>query len=232
VIPPEKLKEIAFDTLYCGTMTGKDEIEEQLIELGIPKEKINKSYAEISVEARRIFLKCFSDEVYRYGISGNVAEAGVYRGDFAKFINEYFPDRICYLFDTFEGFDERDFKYEENPSLTQVTYMDNPDLAKMMHKMPNPDKIYVRKGYFPETAETLKDQFVFVNLDMDLYMPTLNGLKVFYPLMVKNGVILVHDYISTVYPNVRQAVEDYETELGISLNKIPIGDDLSLAIIK
>lgn len=203
-----------------------------MIELGIPKEKINKSYAEISVEARRIFLKCFADEVYSYGIFGNVAEAGVYRGDFAKFINEYFPDRVCYLFDTFEGFDERDFKYEEKPSLINVTYMDNPDLDKMMHKMPNPDKVEVRKGYFPETAVAPKEQFVFVNLDMGLYLPTLNGLRIFYPLMVKNGVILIHDYISTIYPNVRQAVEDYENELGASLNKIPIGDDLSLAIIK
>jgi len=32
----------------------------------------------------------------------------VYKGDFARLINEALPDRKLYLFDTFEGFDDRD----------------------------------------------------------------------------------------------------------------------------
>jgi O-methyltransferase len=46
-------------------------------------------------------------------IGGNVAELGVYRGDFAQYINIAFPDRKLYLFDTFEGFDEKDITLEE-----------------------------------------------------------------------------------------------------------------------
>lgn len=47
-----------------------------------------------------------------------MAEAGVFRGEFANEINRYFPDRECYLFDTFDGFDTRDFKYETMNSMT------------------------------------------------------------------------------------------------------------------
>lgn len=44
--------------------------------------------------------------------------------------------------------------------------------------------------------------------------------------------MLLDDYFSTVYPNVREAVEDYETENNVSLVKCPIGDGAGLAIIK
>lgn len=61
---------------------------------------------------------------------------------------------------------------------------------------------------------------------------TLEGLKVFYPRMVEGGVILTHDYFSEVYPNVEDAVDDFEWEMGIRLHKIPIGDNISIAILK
>lgn len=53
---------------------------------------------------------------------------------------------------------------------------------------------YCKKRFFPESAEGIQDSFCFVNLDMDLYQPMLNGLRFFYDKMEKNGVILLHDY--------------------------------------
>lgn len=229
---PESLKDIKFDRIYCGTLTGKDEIEDQLVKIGISRECIDKTYANVSIESRKIFLRNLASEIYLKQIPGSVAEAGVYRGEFAKQINSAFPDRTCYLFDTFEGFDKRDFEFERKSSLVDVTYMNQPNVDMMLQSMPHRDKIVIRKGYFPETADDIEEMFVFVNLDMDLYMPTLNGIRKFYPLMAEGGVILIHDYFSSVYPNVRQAVEDYEKELGEKLYSIPIGDDLSIAIIK
>ena len=67
---------------------------------------------------------------------------------------------------------------------------------------------------------------------MDLYKPILEGLKFFYPKMVGGGVILIDDYFSVAYPNIRQAVADYERELNKGLLKIPMGDNNGLAIIK
>jgi O-methyltransferase len=42
-------------------------------------------------------LELAANEIYDQNIPGNAAELGVYRGDFAKLINEAFPDRILYL---------------------------------------------------------------------------------------------------------------------------------------
>lgn len=68
--------------------------------------------------------------------------------------------------------------------------------------------MYFYKGLFPQTAEPIKDKkFAFVHLDTDLYESTLEGLKFFYPRMVKHGIILSHDY-STI-KEVRRAFQDF-----------------------
>src|SRR5215217_3679490 len=58
-------------------------------------------------------LELLSHEIKANNVPGNVAELGVFKGKFARFINQYFPDRSLYLFDTFEGFDQRDGKTEK-----------------------------------------------------------------------------------------------------------------------
>lgn len=70
------------------------------------------------------------------------------------------------------------------------------------------------------------------NLDMDLYEPTLEGLRLFYPLMSEGGVILAHDYFNKAHPNIEKAISDYEMEQGEWLHKMPIGDDITMAIVK
>jgi hypothetical protein len=61
---------------------------------------------------RHEVLKLVIAEIYRREVPGCVAELGVYKGDFAKRNNIHFPDRKLFLFDTFDGFDERDVSIE------------------------------------------------------------------------------------------------------------------------
>ena len=76
------------------------------------------------------------------------------------------------------------------------------------------------------------EKFCFLNLDLDLYQPTFEGLKFFWDKMSECGVILIHDYFSTDFPNVKTAVVDFEEWLGKPLKMMPIGDTLSISIIK
>ena len=100
------------------------------------------------------------------------------------------------------------------------------------NKMPYKEMVEIRKGYFPETTKGIEDIFAFVNLDMDLYQPTIEGLHFFYPKMSIGGIILIHDYFTEIYPNIEKAVSDFEKEIGFRLYKMPIGDDISLAIMR
>lgn len=95
--------------------------------------------------------------------------------------------------------------------------------------MKNPGKVIIKKGYFPNSAADIKEQFCFVNLDMDLYQPTKSGLEWFKNNMVAGGVILVHDYYSETFHGPRLAVNEFMKE-NSKLMLFPIGDGISVAI--
>ena len=232
VLDPKSILSMDFDHIVLGTLMGRDEIRAQLAEMGVPETRILPGYVEMSVGARIWFLKRTAEETYRYGLVGSVAEAGVFRGEFAKEINRFYPDRKCYLFDTFDGFDEKDIACEEKDSLVVAEYMRGLSAQHVYDKMPHKEMVEIRKGYFPETAAGIEDSFCFVNLDMDLYKPTYEGIVFFYPKLVSGGTLLIHDYFSDAYPNVRQAIEDYEKNYGVKLITAPAGDDMSIAILK
>ncbi|MGN1135982.1 MAG: TylF/MycF/NovP-related O-methyltransferase [Oscillospiraceae bacterium] len=185
------------------------------------------------------WLENFASQILENNIAGSVAEAGVFRGVFAKWINCFFPERKLYLFDTFEGFSECDIKTEivevtENFGESIYANERNFDLTSeeiVLNSMLFPENVIVKKGYFPDSSVGINDNFCFVNLDMDLYLPILNGLRFFCPKMVSGGVILIHDYYNNNLPGVKKAVQQYETDTMIKLNTIPIGDGLSIAVL-
>jgi O-methyltransferase len=176
-------------------------------------------------------LELVSQEIYDKEIKGNVAELGVYRGDFAQYINVAFPDRKLYLFDTFEGFNKKDVvKDKLGNYVGKVHDFSKTNVDIVLKKMKYKENCIVRKGYFPETAEGLEDSFVFVSIDTDLYEPIYNGLKYFYPRLTKGGYIFVHDYNNIEqYGGTRAAVKKYCDE-----NKIgyfPLSDIAGSAVI-
>jgi hypothetical protein len=236
ILAPEKINNLEYSVVAVVTPGFEDDIICQLKELGVEENKIiiPEFCAEGSagIATRIVWLVDYAKTIYSRNIMGNVAEAGVFRGDFAKHINAVFPDKTLYLFDTFEGFPEQDVAREELPSNSKAGYYDATSEDLVLIKLPHPEKVIISKGYFPQTTEGVRDTFCFVNLDLDLYQPTLEGLKFFWDKMSECGVILVHDYFGVDFPNVKTAVMDFERMLGQSLKIVPIGDTLSIAIVK
>lgn len=228
----ECLQEIVFDRIYIGT-TFWNEVESNLIEHGVPKEKIVIDIPEdLDSPIRRKWLEGYAELSSKKKAA--VAEAGVYRGDFASVINRCFPDSKLYLFDTFEGFDERDVEVERSRGFSNPgkECFSNTSVEMVMAKMSNPSNVEIRRGYFPLTTDGIEDEFIFVNLDFDLYNPILEGLRFFYPRMIRGAVLLVHDYYHAGLPGVKLAIEQYEKERGDLMTKMPIGDGQSIALIK
>lgn len=231
----ESIVDQEYDEIIICSLPGMKEIKKQLVGLGIPGHKINCEYISTQVNARINFLEDFASLNVDIGEDISIAEGGVFQGDFAKEINRCFPNNKFYLFDTFEGFDERDTKKEhkEGFSIFDKNHLSITDVELVLGKMPYPERVEIKKGYFPETVVGLENErFFFVNLDFDLYNPTLDGLRFFYPRLNPNGVILIHDYYNPGYTGIKKAIDDYEKELQISLRRLPIGDHCSIAILK
>jgi hypothetical protein len=240
---PEQLSELDFDKIVIANNSGmaiRSTIATQLLSLGVSESNIY-FYPEQRIDEldpRIAFIRSFAKFAEEEGIQGNVAECGVHMGESAKYINRFFPDRVLYLFDTFEGFTQNDIDVERklgNPAFLG-SFFDvvgggwNQSIELVMEKMFFPENVRVKKGWVPETFEDIDDTFCFVHLDMDLYQPMLAAIEFFWNRMNKGGVLLIHDYYLQPLPGVKKAVDDFEVRLGQKLIKIPFC--ISMIIIK
>lgn len=230
------IHEIEYDEIVVASTMRYDDIRNDLLREGITEDRFNHEIQNrllVEVQARVNFLRDFAKLRSGYDKNVAVAEGGVFQGMFSREINQYFPDRKLYLFDTFEGFDKKDVDVEANCGYSEVKehYYSDTSEEMVLKKLPHKEMAIIRKGYFPDTAIGLENErFLFVNLDFDLYSPILAGLRFFFPRMIHGGVILVHDFFTEFYHGVGKAIEDFEIEQGIELVKAPIGDGISVAI--
>lgn len=229
VISPSEIPTIEYDRILVASVQGFRQITNQLMEMGIVGENIMLGLRD----AIPYFIKNFARDAHDRGLEGAVAEVGVFQGKTAKYINAFFPDRKLYLFDTFTGFAGTDVMIDREKGYSQAREGDFLDTSVdlVLSAMPNRDMVVVRKGYFPETAVNIKDNFILARLDVDLYAPTMAGLQFFSSRMAPDGLILVHDYYTESYSGVKAAVDEFMDLCGNpNLIRLPAGDMLSCVI--
>lgn len=174
-------------------------------------------------------IKCFElavKEIRKKNTEGNVAEVGVFRGEFAQYINMAFPDRKCYLFDTFDGFDANEALNEiKNGNCTEafVKAYAQTNVSIVLEKMQNIENLVMKQGFFPDSLDGLEDRFAFVSIDVDFEESIYQALVYFYPRLNPGGYIFVHDYNSSLQ-GVEVAVDRYEKDMNICLCKVPLCD--------
>jgi O-methyltransferase len=172
---------------------------------------------------RTMSLRLAAERIVNKNIAGAIAELGVYRGEFSAILNRLLPDRTLYLFDTFEGFSGNDLSNGEEGNYSQAVVGDFHDtnIELVIARMIRPERVVIRKGYFPDTTEGLEERFALVSLDVDLYKPTLAGLNYFYPRLSQGGCIFIHDYNNCRYKGVRSAVDEFSDTIGAPLVQLP-----------
>ena len=189
-------------------------------------------------------IELIGEQINSNSIEGSIAEAGVLYGDLSRTISRVFLDRKFYLYDTFEGFDERDTtiekenKYTSNDffmksnSFKSKLFSSDEKISIVKKQIVNPERVIIRKGYFPASADSEKNEkFAFVSLDMDLYKPMKSGMEFFFPKLVKGGYLMLHDYNSNEFKGIKVAIKEYENEYGIKLAKVPLPDQGGTLVI-
>ena len=155
---------------------------------------INESTIKVADYCRYGTLELIIEEIKKNNIDGELAELGVYRGDFCKYMNKEFPKRKLYLFDTFNGFVDSDIEVDVKSNFTEkqwfndVKNFENTSVNFVVSKMKYPNNCVVRKGYFPNTIPEYEITYSLVSIDCDLYLPILEGLRYFYPRMNVGGM--------------------------------------------
>lgn len=246
IVAGEDIKDLEYDLIFIAVYDYRQiaDVRQQLEQLGIPSDKVvelatDLKYIDVFMTQRYEWIKDYACWLGENSVGGSIAECGVFRGDSAKFLNIFFEDRKLYLFDTFEGFSMQDINLEKKINSEFETSMFNSNkifknttIDFVMKKMTYPENVIIKQGYFPDSAEGIEDEFCFVNLDMDLYIPMLNGLRFFWDKLKVHGCILLHDYFRNDLLGVKEAVKTFEEERKIIIPKTPIGDGCSMALLK
>lgn len=152
---------------------------------------------------------------------GDYVELGTYQGASAKIIYKHMSkESSLYCFDTFEGFASEDINIEKSKTGVLVSIEDfaktsTQVVEKFICDKASNHRLVLCKGIFPDTFKYVEcKKLRFVHLDCDLYEPMRNGLQLFWPMMVKGGILIVHDYNSG-FKGVKAAVDEFSAREGV-----------------
>ena len=140
-------------------------------------------------------------------VPGDTAECGVFEGATSYLICKAAngSPRHHFVFDSFEGL--------SSPGSADGAEWKKGDLASPLDRakanLPFSNVTY-HKGWIPERFNDAKDRsFAFVHIDVDLYQPTLDSIKFFYPRVNRGGLIVCDDYGFSSCPGATQAVTEF-----------------------
>ncbi len=176
------------------------------------------------------------EQVLEKGVPGQVAECGCYTGHSTYIIAEILRNNnyegAFHIFDSFEGGlsdklpedkEERYLETEEQILAEKMTFRSRmEDVATSLSEF---DFCQFYKGWIPERfTEAESHRFSFVHVDVDLYQPTLDSLRFFFPRLEKGGAIVVDDYGYTHFPGATKAFDQVLSENDFSFfYAIPTG---------
>ena len=188
-----------------------------------------KDYTLVPVE-RCFVLYQTVQYIIKNNIEGDFVECGVWKGGSSMLMAYTLQDagisnRKIYLYDTFEGMtkpgemdgpEEKD-QWEQGKvtdTLNNMCYSPIEEAKANMDKTGYPvENIIIVKGRVEDTIpRTISSKISLLRLDTDWYESTKHELVHLFPLLEKNGVLIVDDY--GAWQGARKATDEY-------FNKIP-----------
>lgn len=207
------------------------DFEDEFLEM---KEKCLK-YTMTSVES--LYYTYLSVKyVIKNNIPGDFVECGVWKGGNTMMVALTLmklksTDRKIYLYDTYEGMSaptEKDISYKDENAETEWTqsqredhnewcYSSLEEVKQNLFSTGYPkDKLVFVKGKVEDTMPgTLPGEIALLRLDTDWFESTYHELLHLYPLLTKNGFLIVDDY--GYWKGAREAVDKYFNENNVSI---------------
>lgn len=150
-------------------------------------------------------------------VAGLIVECGVWRGGMSAAMAEVLgPERIYYLFDSFEGLpvpSKRDGKRGQDWLEWERTELQNcaapEEFARKSMRRSGAKNVHFVKGWFSETLPgfAFPEQIAVLRLDGDLYESTMTCLVNLWPVVAQGGVVILDDYCS--WEGCRKALHDF-----------------------
>ena len=166
-------------------------------------------------------------------IPGEIIECGVFKGasfcrfaTFREIFGNVFSKKIT-GFDTFGKFPEANFQDDINALKAQISTdgeysIEKEQLEKVLEYKGINKNIELIEGDITKTVPQYISSYPelkisLLNLDVDIYEPTVTILENFFPRISKGGVLILDDY--STFPGETKAVDDYFKDKNIKIQK-------------
>lgn len=168
-------------------------------------------------------------------LPGAIVECGVFRGNslvrFAGFSKLWgaAADKKIIGFDSFGGFPETGFEPDKKQRQKFIAdaggqSISVSQLSRVLRHKRIEENVELVAGDITKTVpeyvrKNPRLKICLLNLDVDIYEPTVTILEYLYPLIVSGGVLILDDY--GVFPGETKAVDDYFRGKKIKIRKFP-----------
>ena len=159
---------------------------------------------------------------------------------FQKYIEKFNLNKKIYAYDTFEGMsqpDEVDKTFEGEKASLQLYKLEKKkvdrkkniliadcsldEVKNNFEKNTTKNHLICIKGKVEDTLlqnENLPKKISILRLDTDWYSSTKKELEILYPLLEKNGILLIDDY--GYWQGARKAVDEFFKDKKVTMFKI------------
>ncbi len=181
------------------------------------------------------------DYIEKAGIEGSVVECGVWKGGSSmimayNLIRHRSVERELFLYDTYEGMPEpsekdvdvkgqmgiKNWLKNKDQGINQWCYAPLEEVKKNLLSTGYPeDKIHFIKGKVEETIPgVIPAGIAVLRLDTDWYESSYHEIKHLFPLLSKNGMLILDDYGH--WQGQKEAINKYfdEQQIGMYLHRI------------
>jgi hypothetical protein len=174
---------------------------------------------------------------YAAKLSGSFVECGTNRGFLSSSIMKYLDwdtvDKMFYLFDTFQGIDERYFN--ENEILQNKVEYNRIAFSECYEEVKTNfaefKNVQLIRGSVPESLNLVSIESVcYLHLDMNCAKPEIDAANFFWDKLVSGGIVLLDDYAYVGYEEQKKAFDVFAQEKEIMILSLPTGQGLFIKV--
>lgn len=172
---------------------------------------------QISPEALEIICRQL-ESVLEQHTPGAIAEFGCYAGTTSLFIRRILDEqnesasREFHVYDSFEGLPEKTTQDANAAGIdfeAGKLYVSKKEFLRQFQDA-NLRPPIAHKGWFNQLADKdIPTSIAFAFLDGDFYDSIISSLRLVWPRLSKNGVILIDDFQRETLPGVARAIHDF-----------------------
>ncbi len=180
--------------------------------------KKGKKELPVPLYSRKIHQILFYNEIFTKikNLQGDIVECGVGWGRSALLLSEiseiYNLNKKIYLCDTFKGFPHLSQKDKEIPGIHKGYYnapLNSIEKYFINSELSNIKNIEYLIGDIKITMKDFKNEICLLNLDLDIHSSYEFALKQIVKNVVSGGIIIIDEYNSKKWSNIKSLVNEY-----------------------